>query len=275
MTMVNTSVQRGEDPLHIPGKLRLLGVTLGAFALGAAAPACADPITYQFSGHLYVTGISGTNASWQFQSGQSFRGTLVYDVDAISFAYKYIDTPEVQLVRYASPIVSMAFEIDLANGSYNFDVPVGNSIVNVVNDASSYPRYGVNMYMDNYNWDGTPRAPIPASAKVGSWNPHSTFLDLNSPDAVLASTDPDVDLVKLFNVTPEFYRVFSVRFSDPSNWTPGVEHIDGSVFGRIETFTVQSAVPEPRSWAMLILGFGAVGAGLRRRAGTDTVRQRA
>lgn len=36
----------------------------------------------------------------------------------------------------------------------------------------------------------------------------------------------------------------------------------------IDNVSAQAAAPEPATWAMLILGFGAIGAGLRRRART-------
>ena len=37
--------------------------------------------------------------------------------------------------------------------------------------------------------------------------------------------------------------------------------------GSIETFTVRGAIPEPRSWSPMILGFAAVGTLLRRQPG--------
>ena len=38
------------------------------------------------------------------------------------------------------------------------------------------------------------------------------------------------------------------------------------------TLNAAGAVPEPSAWALLILGFGAVGAGMRRRSATTAVR---
>ena len=39
----------------------------------------------------------------------------------------------------------------------------------------------------------------------------------------------------------------------------------------IDNVSVQGAVPEPATWAMLILGFGAIGAGMRRRERTRVI----
>jgi Protein of unknown function (DUF642)/PEP-CTERM motif len=39
----------------------------------------------------------------------------------------------------------------------------------------------------------------------------------------------------------------------------------------VDNFSIAAAVPEPASWLMMILGFGLVGAGLRRRRGLGTL----
>ena len=44
----------------------------------------------------------------------------------------------------------------------------------------------------------------------------------------------------------------------------GTGGLDGSYSG-VLSFSQSGAVPEPATWAMMILGFGAVGAGMRRR----------
>lgn len=51
---------------------------------------------------------------------------------------------------------------------------------------------------------------------------------------------------------------FSLSLSDATFGTPGSAAVNG-------TFTLLAAVPEPSTWAMLILGFGAVGFMMRSR----------
>jgi hypothetical protein len=48
----------------------------------------------------------------------------------------------------------------------------------------------------------------------------------------------------------------------------GVGGLQGVQFGRAATAPVAGIIPEPGTWAMLIAGFGLVGAAMRRRRGT-------
>ena len=68
----------------------------------------------------------------------------------------------------------------------------------------------------------------------------------------------------LFSDAPHVYELYRAQ--------PHVAYLDHSVgdltAGRIEAptqFDVGGAVPEPAAWALMILGFGAIGATLRRR----------
>jgi hypothetical protein len=45
----------------------------------------------------------------------------------------------------------------------------------------------------------------------------------------------------------------------PGYWGPIIDNV------RVEDMTVPAAVPEPATWAMMLVGFGAVGSSLRRR----------
>ncbi len=246
-------------------------ILLGSFAFGTATSAIADPISYNFDGRLTYADNFGKpigNASWQFQAGQKFRGTLVYDVDAIKSSEKDEgDDPAYYAMIYYSPIVSMSFEIDLPNGSYGMDVPIGNSSAYIAADPTDAPDYGVDLYLQSYYPDGSLVAPISESAKIGNWNPNSVFVGLLGTEPVISSTDPNVDLVKIFNgLTGKYGRSFSLSFADSNG------ELAGYTGGTIENFALQSAVPEPQTWAMLIVGFGAISASLRGRGVTQRKR---
>ncbi|HSR01070.1 MAG TPA: PEPxxWA-CTERM sorting domain-containing protein [Sphingomicrobium sp.] len=54
---------------------------------------------------------------------------------------------------------------------------------------------------------------------------------------------------------------FTGYIGDPANNTPGMIHS----IKQVGVDSVGGAVPEPSTWAMMLLGFGAVGFGMRRR----------
>ncbi len=97
------------------------------------------------------------------------------------------------------------------------------------------------------------------------------FLDMNGN--VLASftgsdifnpangnqTDPNLNPVVRFDITGnDVSALNSLRFSSTSN-----------AF-ETDNFTI-NAVPEPATWALMLLGFGAIGFGMRRRRGTGAL----
>lgn len=74
-------------------------------------------------------------------------------------------------------------------------------------------------------------------------------------------TDPNLNPLVRFDITgSDVSALTSLRLSSTSN-----------AF-ETDNFTV-NAVPEPATWAMMLLGFGAIGFGMRRRR-SDTVRVR-
>jgi hypothetical protein len=54
--------------------------------------------------------------------------------------------------------------------------------------------------------------------------------------------------------------------------TPGTQN--GSLSGNV-AFTAAAAVPEPGTWAMMLLGFGAIGFSMRRRRTEQNIAQMA
>lgn len=73
-----------------------------------------------------------------------------------------------------------------------------------------------------------------------------------------SQTDPNLNPVVRFDVTGEHVgSLASLRLRSTSN-----------AF-ETDNFTV-NAVPEPATWALMLLGFGAIGFGMRRRRSADT-----
>lgn len=249
---------------------------LALAAMLVPAAASATPTTYAFGGAIENAGLfeGRVNPAWQFATGQSFSGTLVYDPDAITFSFDYINNPDFTLTFHRSPVVSMKVSVDLGGGqTYDYDVATGGNAYAAVGAAhgAAYNWTGIDLRLQNYNFDGSAVVPLPASAYVGTYRPHSTFLSLLSFDArPLTNAGADVDLVALFNATPGYYRSFNMRFTDSATpWNGFSERLDGVIGGRLTSFALApTAVPEPGSWALLIFGFGIVGGIMRRsRAG--------
>lgn len=73
-------------------------------------------------------------------------------------------------------------------------------------------------------------------------------------------TDPNLNPVVRFNITgSDVSALTSLRLSATSN-----------AF-ETDNFTI-NAVPEPATWALMLLGFGAIGFGMRRRRGDDALK---
>jgi hypothetical protein len=253
-----------------------------AFVAGSAQ---ATPREYDFTGTLTnADQFSAPIPEWQFAQGQTFTGKLVWDPDAVESSWDYIDTPDWKLTFHYSPLVSLSFTVNLPGGGhYHYDVPTQGltdaawQYVGIGQGTAGWT--GVSIRTQNYpvGWDsGPPSAPVPASAYVGQYNPHMVDLDLlnspwdnpNSAD-LLADTGPDVDLAKLQKQLTgyELDTEFQVRFSDSYAWTGDVEHLDAILYGRIDTLTLASGAPEPSTWALFLIGFGAAGAALRSARG--------
>lgn len=242
-----------------------------------SAGAVAAPQTYQFSGVLDQAFIFGTstNSEWAFASGQAFRGQLVYDAAAVTYSYDYLSQPDFLLTFHTSPLVSLTYEIDTPNGTFSYSPPPvrGYAAIGKSDGLGSWWT-GADLRWSNYANGGKPDVAVPASGYVGPWYSHSSSISLLDYHSVpLGDTGADVDLVALFNALPAASRQFDARFSDPAKWEHYNEHLDGIIYGKISSFALAtSAVPEPTTWAMLVIGFGMMGAATRyRRRATKLV----
>lgn len=225
------------------------------------------------------------NPIWGFSVGQQFSGSIDYDPAAITSSLDYINTPNQKLSYYYSPVRSLTFSIGTPSGTYSHQVPqispqgYDMTLARVFTSDQPYSLNGLDIIASNYTINGSPFAPVPATSFVGTYYPHSVFLDFSqyvSSGLLVNSTNPSIDLSNLFNsIHPDplydpYGAMFTVRFSDPAHWPPQAETIDGIIRGRITSFSAAedgvAAVPEPATWAMMIVGLGAIGAAMRGSA---------
>lgn len=241
-----------------------------------ATPAVAAQQIYTLSGTISNEfQFSAPIPQWTFATGQAFTAKLTYDAARVTSTYNYLTTPDWNLQFHYSPMVALEITIDTPGGPYHYAVPTldltGSAFQYAAVASGAGGWNGINMRWQNYpvGWAANPPSvPLPADAYVGRYNPHSAFLSLYGPSTGVIANPAFVpgDLTSVFNaVGPGGSRSLDIRFSDSFAWTTGVERIDGIVNLRIDRFAL-AAVPESSTWTMMIVGFGIVGAGLRRRA---------
>lgn len=140
---------------------------------------------------------------------------------------------------------------------FNYD----NGDGNVFDDASAYEAA----------WNGTHLAdPAPEVLELGDLTEKFEFNGANLSEAISASFKVGFYAVKsgsgqvaLYGLNPavEDFVAFNTRIANKKGQLLGISHV--TLFGA--TIGNGNAVPEPATWAMMIMGFGATGAMIRRR----------
>lgn len=94
-----------------------------------------------------------------------------------------------------------------------------------------------------------------------------SFLDDSSGSLTISGADftggdgsGDYDLT--FNPSPLTFVIFHTNFSEFGSTGGNSNSTTGGTISR----TIEGGVPEPASWALMLVGFGALGGALRRRA---------
>lgn len=115
----------------------------------------------------------------------------------------------------------------------------------------------------------------PAAFADGSTSIDFTFSDFGVGESFIWRIDVD---------RPDEFQVFGNELIDSTGYADFSNGMRGNgvfvAFGNtgaqfvIRTFTPSPAIPEPATWAMMILGFGAVGAMLRAKRRRTTARLR-
>ena len=100
---------------------------------------------------------------------------------------------------------------------------------------------------------------------------YSITLTTSSPDvdftsAVLSGLGGPYNLVEIDDDgTNEFWRLANPVTLGASTYTLSINGNNSGAGSLGGSITIRQAVPEPATWAMMLLGFGAVGCAMRRR----------
>jgi hypothetical protein len=89
---------------------------------------------------------------------------------------------------------------------------------------------------------------------------------IGSPNASVLNFNPYIDTTAVFTLTlpgASHLTISGVKFSFGTSDTEFVAN--GHCTGNCPTINPLGGVPEPGTWALMILGFGGAGAMLRRR----------
>ena len=103
---------------------------------------------------------------------------------------------------------------------------------------------------------------------------YSITLTTSSPgvdftSAILSGLGGPYNLVEIDDDgTNEFWRLANPITLDPSTYTLTINGNNNSAGSLGGSITISSAIPEPGTWAMMLIGFGAIGFVYRRRRPT-------
>jgi hypothetical protein len=149
------------------------------------------------------------------------------------------------------------FDFSAALGNFTFDLSSGAHVQIARGSAffggnASEPAVGYTFYLDGVASDGAPDEPFLGTLGRGQrLAVTAVYRDRDSPDALAVGG-------LLGAGTPAF---------ETFQYTAGLGGRDtGVLAGSYVGGVTASAVPEPTTWALMILGFAMTGAGLRRRS---------
>jgi hypothetical protein len=215
-----------------------LAVTAAA-ALGAASPASAAII-------IDVGGNDAMGETVQFntdQSGQTVTGTTNQSNTGVIFS----NTLGLQTGGVGQAVVTNS----------NSDVLTGITTVDLAGAALAN-------YIE-FNIPGIPGNPPPAEAS-------SVFIEALSADGLTVLASRTFGSPPLSGNGQNFFNITGTN-GDTFGGFRITLNPTGAGVSALQNVRVSSAVPEPTTWAMMLVGFGAVGYSMRRRRMTYGARQ--
>lgn len=222
-------------------------VAMLAAAFIAVTPASAATTVFAGTGVVTsITGFRGAQPTGSIAIGDSFDFAALFDPAGGS---RIFDGGRGQQVFGLPGAAAGA-----TAGDFAFDQnPLNTPVVILGRGFRILPGSNVSLPVLNqqFSFSGLPTAPLPftggANGRVGLILT-STFVE--------APGGPTPTIADIRDPAQAVLNRFTIAVSDGTS-TVGV--VEGDFFGGFAT----TAVPEPGTWAMLILGFGAIGAAMR------------
>jgi hypothetical protein len=242
-------------------KLLSLALLAGASAIAALVPSQAEAVPVaSWGGFVTVTGDDPT----QFANITTFGTQSVSSADG-SASVQSTPTPLPAITSTATANATANGSEALGSLNYFFEIsgPASNSLsVNVFANGSLFSDSGTMQSTDFLRVAGTT---IVNTSSIGG-NNNGAF----TRSATLSGLSNNVDYLVEMNVTALAHPSgTATAFLDPYlSLDPSLVALGYSIItsdGIGNSLTVNAAVPEPSTWAMLILGFAGIGAMTYRR----------
>lgn len=168
----------------------------------------------------------------------TFDGEVADDLNWDGDAVFFVSAGSVDLIGAGG-----GFDFYPGNGAY-LDLDGSTSGNDPAGEITSFDAFAAGTYTLKFQLGG--------NARTGPARTTRVSLGDFSVDITLASNDPLANYSFTFNTTG---GQLSFRQLGPSNFVGNI----------LDDVVLESVVPEPATWAMMILGFGAAGGLIRRR----------